>query len=398
VDINTFFLLSGGILALMATFGLFMKQAGMVRKKNSTTAFSLFPLSWLFAVLGYFLVGFTISYGYHFFVFGEALNADQGYQALRFFFLSSVACLIPAIISGSLAERATLKGQVIASTILVALIYPLLEGTVWGNLVWLNGRTGLLKDWLGLSAFHDFGGSVIINLLAGFAALGGLLVLGPRAERYLKGKVQEFPPSSPLLTASGNWLTALTLIGIVFARFSGDMSKATALAPLNVLLGIVGGALSQFVLLKEEWHIRQGAVLAGAIAVLAGCDVYHPIVSLVVGFTGGVIYLFANRWAVLKLHLDDSCGSWPLHGLVGAWGGIAAGIGGYFFLGGLGGVNILSQIIGTSIATILGLGLGLLIFFLTNIAFGLRINPEAEKLGMDLAVLKLTSAEEAKKK
>ena len=287
MDINTFFLLSGGILALMATFGLFMKQAGMVRKKNSTTAFSLFPLSWLFAVLGYFLVGFTISYGYHFFVFGEALNADQGYQALRFFFLSSVACLIPAIISGSLAERATLKGQVIASTILVALIYPLLEGTVWGNLVWLNGRTGLLKDWLGLSAFHDFGGSVIINLLAGFAALGGLLVLGPRAERYLKGKVQEFPPSSPLLTASGNWLTALTLIGIVFARFSGDMSKATALAPLNVLLGIVGGALSQFVLLKEEWHIRQGAVLAGAIAVLAGCDVYHPIVSLVVGFTGG---------------------------------------------------------------------------------------------------------------
>ncbi len=392
------FLLIGGILALIAAFGLFMKQAGTVRKKNTITALSLFPLSWVFSVLGYFLVGFAISYGYHFFSSGEALNADQGYQSLRFFFLSSLACLIPAIISGSLAERATLKGQIITSTILVALIYPLLEGTVWGNLVWLNGRTGILKEWFNLPGFHDLGGAVILNLFAGFVALGGVLVLGPRLERYIKGKVQESTPSSPVLVGIGNWITALCLIGIVFARFSGDMNKATALAPMNVLLGIAGGTIAQFVLLKEEWHIRQGAVLAGAISVLGGADAFHPLFALVAGFIGGVIFLFANRWTVHKLKLDDVCGAWPLHGLVGAWGGIATGIGGYSFLGGLGGVNILSQLIGTLIATILGLGFGLMLFFLVSLATGLRIKHEAEKLGMDLSVLKIALPEEMKKK
>jgi Amt family ammonium transporter len=398
VDINTLFLLFGGILALIAAFGLFMKQAGTVRRKNTITAFSLFPLSWVFAVLGYFLIGFTISYGYHFFSSGEALNANQGYQALRFFFLSSLACLIPAIISGSLAERATLKGQIIASTILVALIYPLLEGTVWGNLVWLNGRTGLLKEWFNLPAFHDLGGAVILNLFAGFAALGGVLVLGPRLERYIKGKVQESAPSSPVLAAIGNWIAALCLIGIVFARFSGDMNKATALAPMNVLLGIAGGAIAQFVLLKEEWHIRQGSVLAGAISVLAGADVFHPLFALASGFIGGILFLFANRWTVHNLKLDDTCGAWPLHGLVGAWGGIAAGIGGYSFLGGLGGVNVLSQLIGTLVAAILGLGFGLIVFLLLNLATGLRTKQETERLGMDIALLKIALPEEVKKK
>lgn len=398
MDINTFFLLSGGILALVATFGLFLKQAGTVRKKNTVTAFALFPLSWVFAVLGYFLVGFTISYGYHFFSSSEALNANQGYQALRFFFLSSLACLIPAIISSSLSERATLKGQLITSMILVALVYPLLEGTVWGNLVWLNGKTGILKEWFSLPAFHDLGGAVILNLFAGFAALGGILVLGPRLERYIKGKVQEFLPSSPLLAGVGNWMAAFALIGVAFARFSGDLSKATSLVPLNILLGIVGGTIAQFVLSKEEWFVRQGSVLAGAISVLGGADVFHPLFALISGFIGGIVFLFANRWTQYSLKLDDVCGAFPLHGLVGAWGGIATGIGGYSSLGGLGGVNIFSQLIGVLIAAILGLGLGLMLFLLVNLAAGLRIKQETEKMGMDIALLKVPIPEEVKKK
>jgi Amt family ammonium transporter len=398
VDINTFFLLIGGILALIAAFGLFLKQAGTVRKKNTVTALALFPLSWVFAVLGYFLVGFTISYGYHFFSSFEVLNANQGYQALRFFFLSSLACLIPAIITSSLSERATLKGQLITSTLLVALIYPLLEGTVWGNLVWLNGKTGILKEWFNLPAFHDLGGAVILNLFAGFAALGGVLVLGPRLDRYVKGKVQELAPSSPLLAGTGNWITALALIGIIFARFSGDLSKATSLAPMNVLLGIAGGTIAQFVFSKEEWYIRQGSVLAGAISVLGGADVFHPLFALASGFVGGIVFLLVNRWIQHNLKLDDVCGAFPLHGIVGAWGGIATGIGGYPFLGGPGGVNILSQLIGILIVAILGLGLGLILFLLVNLASGLRIKQETEKVGMDVALLKVPIIEEPKKK
>lgn len=398
MDANTFFLLFGGILSLISAFSLFMKQAGTVRRKNSASSFSLFPISWIFTVLGYFLIGFTISYGFHFFTSGEALNANQGYQGLRFFFLSSIACLIPAIISGAIAERVSVPGLVIPSLVLVALIYPLLEGTVWGDLVWLNGKTGILKEWFNLPPFHDLGGAVTIHLFSGFAALGGVLVIGPRIERFLKGKAQEMAPSSPVLSGAGNWLAALCFIGIAFARFSGDLSKATGLVPINLLSGIVGGTIAQLFAQKDDWGIRQGSTLAGAISVLAGADLFHPIFALISGFIGGLIYLFGFRLTVNILKIDDVCGAWPLHGLTGAWGGIAAGIGGYPVLGGLGGVHILSQLIGAIVASILALGFGLLVFFLFNLTGNLRVKPEWEKLGLDSVLLKLPVQEEIKKK
>lgn len=399
LDINTLFLLVGGILALLATFGLFMKQAGAVRKKNQVWAFAQFPLSWVFTVLAYFFIGFLISYGYHFFLSAQQINVDhQGFQALRFFFLSSVACLVPAIIMGALAERTTLKGQLIGSIILVALVYPLLEGTVWGNLSWLNGQGGIIEGWMGLSAFHDFGGAVTVNMLAGFAALAGILVVGPRYERFSKSKVGEFTASSPLLYSAGNWLTALTLIGVAFSRYAGDLNQATALVPINLLLGIGGGYLSQLLQKKEEWHIKQSPALAGAISVLGGADLFHPLASLVVGFIGGLIFLFVYRWVQDKLHLDDVCGAWALHGWVGLWGGIATGIAGYSFLGGLGGVNILSQLIGVIVTAALGTASGILVFYLIHVTGALKVKPEEEKLGMDVALLKLSVMEEPKKK
>jgi Amt family ammonium transporter len=400
MDINTLFLLVGGILALLATFGLFLKQAGGVRKKNSTSAFALFPLTWIFAVLGYFLVGFFISYGYHFFLSATDLNAAQGYQGLRFFFLASLACLIPAILTSALAERAKFPAMVIASTLLVTFLYPLLEGTLWGNLSWINGRTGILQSWLGLTDFHDWGGAVSIQMLAGFAALGGVLVLGPRLERYSKdGKPLEFVPHSPLLYSLGNWLVALALIGIAFSRYAGDLSKATALVPMNILLGIVGGGLAMFLRPKENWHIRQNSILAGAIAVLAGADVFHPLAALVVGLLGGALFLFSYRLITEKIHLDDALGVWPLHGLVGAWGGIACGIAGYTFLGGLGGVNFLSQLVGTIVVALVATAAGLAIFYALRVAGALRMSHDEERLGLDIVALKMEHiAEEIKKK
>jgi Amt family ammonium transporter len=400
MDINTLFLLVGGILALLATFGLFLKQAGGVRKKNSTSAFALFPLTWIFAVLGYFLVGFFISYGYHFFQSATDLNAAQGYQGLRFFFLASLACLIPAILTSALAERAKFPAMVIASTLLVTLIYPLLEGTLWGNLSWINGQTGILQSWLGLTDFHDWGGAVSIQMLAGFAALGGVLVLGPRLERYSKdGKALEFVPHSPVLYSVGNWLVALALIGIAFSRYAGDLSKATALVPMNILLGIVGGGLAMFLRPKENWHIRQNSVLAGAIAVLAGADVFHPLAAMVVGLLGGALFLFSYRWITEKIHLDDALGVWPLHGLVGAWGGIACGIAGYTFLGGMGGVNFLSQLVGTVVVALVATAAGLVIFYALRLAGALRISHDEERLGLDVVALKLEHVvEEPRKK
>ncbi len=399
MDINTLFLLVGGILALLAAFGLFMKQAGAVRKKNQVAAFAQFPLSWVFAVLAYFFIGFLISYGYHFFLSAQQINLEhQGFQALRFFFLSSVACLLPAIVMGAMAERTTLKGQLIGSAILVALVYPLLEGTLWGNLSWLNGQGGIIEGWMGMSAFHDFGGAVSLNMLAGFAALAGVLVAGPRLERFNKSRLGEFTAGSPLLYSAGNWLTALALIGVAFSRYAGDLNQATALVPINLLLGIGGGYLSQFLRNKEEWHIRQSSVLAGAISVLGGADLFHPLASLVVGFIGGLIFLLIYRWTQDKLHLDDVCGAWALHGWSGLWGGIATGIAGYSFLGGVGGVNILSQLVGVVVTAALATAGGILVFYLIHLTGVLRSKPEEEKLGMDIALLKLNVVEEPKKK
>jgi Amt family ammonium transporter len=166
------------------------------------------------------------------------------------------------------------------------------------------------------------------------------------------------------------------------------------LVAVNSLMALVGGTLTAFVLGRNDPGFVYNGPLAGLVAVCAGSDLMHPLGALVTGAVAGAIFvslftLAQNRWKI-----DDVLGVWPLHGLCGAWGGIAAGIFGSRALGGLGGVSLVSQLAGTLLGiAIAGLG-GWLIYGVLKATVGLRLDAEQEYDGADLSIHRISATPE----
>ncbi len=344
---NVLFILLGAILVLAMHAGFAFLELGTVRKKNQVNALSKIITDFSVSAIAYFLIGYGIAYGHHFLVGDDVLTRDHGYELTRFFFLLTFAAAIPAIISGGIAERAKFWPQLIATFTIVAFIYPFFEGIVWhGNLgiqAWLQSTFG--------APFHDFAGSVVVHAMGGWIALPAVLLLGPRRGRYhANGQMSAHPPSSIPFLALGSWILIVGWFG--FNVMSAQkLDQISGLVAVNSLMAMVGGTLAALAAGKNDPGFLHNGPLAGLVAVCAGSDVMHPLGALVVGAVAGALFVWMftltqNRWKI-----DDVLGVWPLHGLCGTWGGIAAGIFGMKALGGLGGVSLLSQIAGTLMAS-----------------------------------------------
>src|SRR5687768_1073419 len=156
---DALFILLGAIMILAMHAGFAFLELGTVRKKNQVNALVKIMVDFAVSTIAYFFVGYAVAYGSSFFVGAESLAAKNGYELIKFFFLLTFAAAIPAIVSGGIAERARFGPQLIATAVLVGLIYPLFEGAVWG------GRFGL-QAWIEAStgaAFHDFAGSIVVH-------------------------------------------------------------------------------------------------------------------------------------------------------------------------------------------------------------------------------------------
>ncbi|MFZ4623936.1 MAG: ammonium transporter, partial [Rhodoferax sp.] len=338
----------------------------------------------------YFLLGYSVAYGTHFFVGAEQLAAKNGYELVKFFFLLTFAAAIPAIVSGGIAERARFGPQLMATAVIVGLIYPFFEGIAWnqhfGVQAWLKSLTG--------AEFHDFAGSVVVHAVGGWIALPAVLLLGARSNRYRKdGGISAHPPSSIPFLALGAWVLTVGWFG--FNVMSAQtLDKISGLVAVNSLMAMVGGTLTALLLGKNDPGFVHNGPLAGLVAVCAGSDLMHPLGALVVGSVAGALFvtmftLTQNRWKI-----DDVLGVWPLHGLCGTWGGIAAGIFGSQAFGGLGGVSFGAQLIGTAIGvTWAGVG-GLLIYGALKATIGLRLSQEEEYNGADLSIHKISATPE----
>jgi Amt family ammonium transporter len=343
------------------------------------------------STLAYFFVGYGIAYGVGFLVGAETLAQKNGYELVKFFFLLTFAAAVPAIVSGGIAERARFYPQLVASIAIVAVVYPLFEGIAWNQKF---GVQGWLKGAFG-EEFHDFAGSVVVHAVGGWLALVAVLLLGARSGRYSKdGKVMTaHPPSSIPFLALGAWILAVGWFG--FNVMSAQtLEKISGLVALNSLMAMVGGTLAALAAGRNDPGFVHNGPLAGLVAVCAGSDVMHPLGALATGAVAGAIfvYLFTitqNRWRI-----DDVLGVWPLHGLCGAWGGIAAGIFGAKALGGMGGVSFLSQVAGTALGITVALVGGVIVYGAIKAAVGLRLDAEQEFNGADLSIHKITSTPE----
>jgi Amt family ammonium transporter len=387
---DTLFILLGAVMVLAMHAGFAFLELGTVRGKNQVNALVKILVDFCVSTIAYFFVGYTIAYGVDFFVGAGTLAQNHGYALVKFFFLLTFAAAIPAIISGGIAERAKFGPQLAATAIIVGVAYPLCEGAVWANKFgfedWLQAVTG--------GQLHDFAGSVVVHAFGGWIALPAVLILGARRNRYRKdGAISAHPPSSIPFLALGSWILAVGWFG--FNVMSAQtIDKISGLVAVNSLMALVGGTLVAVLMGKNDPGFAYNGPLAGLVAVCAGSDIMHPAGALVVGGIAGAIFVIMFTLVQNKWKIDDVLGVWPLHGLCGAWGGIAAGIFGQTALGGSGGVILSTQVLGTVCVVALALLTGVIVYGALNMVMGLRLSQEEEFDGADLSIHRIQSSPE----
>ena len=384
---DTLFILLGAIMVLAMHAGFAFLELGTVRKKNQVNALMKILVDFSISTIAYFFIGYSIAYGVDFFSSTEVLAQKNGFELVKFFFLLTFAAAIPAIISGGIAERAKFNPQLIATFILVGFLYPFFEGIAWNQ---HYGIQAWIKEFTG-EEFHDFAGSVVVHAVGGWIALPAIILLGARRGRYNKdGQVSAHPPSSIPFLALGAWTLAVGWFG--FNVMSAQtIDKVSGLVAMNSLMAMVGGTLAAWVVGKNDPGFTYNGPLAGLVAVCAGSDLMHPLGALFVGlFAGGLfVYMFTlvqNRWKI-----DDVLGVWPLHGLCGLWGGLAAGIFGATALGGMGGVTFTGQLIGSLLGVFIALTGGVIVYGALKVFLGIRLSQEEEFEGADLSIHRIAS-------
>ena len=384
---NVLFILLGAIMVLAMHAGFAFLEVGTVREKNQVNALAKIMADFSISTIAYFFIGYSLAYGLDFFAVASSLTDKSAYELVKFFFLLTFAAAIPAIISGGIAERASFNPQLIASFLLVGFLYPFFEGIAW------NGNFGFqefLETQFG-APFNDFAGSVVVHGMGGWIALSAVLVLGARTGRYTKhGKLVAFPPSSIPFLALGSWILTVGWFG--FNVMSAQtLDGISGLVAVNSLMAMVGGTLAALVVGKNDPGFLYNGPLAGLVAVCAGSNLFHPLGALVVGLIAGALFVWTFALAQNKWKIDDVLGVWPLHGLCGAWGGIAAGIFGLEIFGGLGGVTFMSQFIGTLSGILVALVGGFIIYGIVHKLFNVRLTLEQEYDGADLSIHKINA-------
>ena len=387
---DTLFVLLGAVMVLAMHAGFAFLELGTVRKKNQVNALVKILSDFAVSTIAYFFIGYSVAYSVNFFTGAETLMQKNGYELTKFFFLLTFAAAVPAIISGGIAERAKFNPQLAATFLLVGLVYPFFEGIAWNQHFGIQAG---LKAAFG-AEFHDFAGSVVVHAMGGWVALPAVLLLGARRGRYGNdGQISAHPPSSIPFLALGAWVLTVGWFG--FNVMSAQtLDKISGLVAINSLMAMTGGTLAALWLGRNDPGFAHNGPLAGLVAVCAGSDIMHPIGALVVGAGAGALFvimftLTQNRWKI-----DDVLGVWPLHGLCGAWGGIAVGIFGLKALGGAGGVAFLPQLLMTGMAILIALGGGFAIYGVLKMVVGLRLDPEQEFNGADLTIHKITATPE----
>lgn len=395
---DVFFILMGAIMVLAMHAGFAFLEVGTVRRRAQVNALVKILVDFAGSTVAYFFIGYGVAYGVSFLQSAQVISgaegggfAAQGYDLVKYFFLLTFAAAVPAIVSGGIAERAKFYPQLAATFIIVSLVYPFFEGMAW------NGNYGFQAFMEGAfgAKFHDFAGSVVVHAMGGWIAIGAVIMLGNRKGRYrADGTPVAMPPSNIVWLALGAWILSVGWFG--FNVMSAQKLEAvTGLVAVNSLLAMVGGILTAMLVSRNDPGFIHNGALAGLVAVCAGSDVMHPVGALITGGLAGALFVFAFNFQQNRMRVDDVLGVWPLHGLCGALGGILCGVFGLEALGGMGGVTLASQLVGTLIGVAIGAVAGFVIYGALKASIGIRLSEEEEFVGADLAIHKTSSTPDA---
>jgi len=389
---DVLFMMLGAVMVFAMHGGFAFLEVGTVRKKNQVNALVKILVDFSVSTVVYFLIGYSIAYGIYFFQSADTLVGDnQGYELVHFFFLLTFAAAVPAIISGGIAERAKFWTQALAAATFVAFAYPLFEGMVWGNITLLGQDGSWLANLSGGVPFHDYAGSVVVHSMGGWLALTGVIVLGPRIGRWdAQGRSTPIPVSNIPFLALGSWMLCIGWFGFNVMS-AAQLSGITGLVAINSLFAMAGGILFALIVSKNDPGFIHNGALAGLVAICAGSDKVHPIGAFIIGGIAGVIFVKGFTWEQEKLKIDDVLGVWPLHGISGTWGGIACGIFGQKSLGGLGGVSLTAQLVGSAAVILIALVFGFAVYKTLDALFGIRLSKDEEMQGSDLTIHKIDS-------
>jgi len=377
---DVLFLLLGAVMILSMHAGFAFLEAGTVNKKDEVNAFNKIIFDWSVVTVVYFIIGYPVAYGIKIYAdIGEMIQ-NNGYELVRFFFLVGFAACIPAIISGGVSGRMKFYAQTFASIGLAAIIYPFFESLVWGQNDFM-GQAGSVFENLFGAVFHDFAGSVVVHSIGGWIALPAVIILGARKGRF-NTKFNTLPNNISHLVL-GSWILIVGWFGFnVMSAQSID--GISGLVAINSLMAMVGGTISGLLFSKNDVGFTHNGALAGLIAICAGSDVVHPLAALLIGAIAGIIFVLMYNVETNKWKIDDVLGVWPLHGINGTWGGIAAGIFGHKALGAISDLNFLAQLAGSLLAVCYALVAGFILYKGIDLVYGLRMTDEEQLVGSDM--------------
>lgn len=393
-DMGMLWMLISGILVFLMQAGFTLVESGMTRSKNVVNIAMKNVLDIAVGSLVFWFIGYSLMYGTDLgggYIHFGGLMFNQGPADL---FFQTVFCATAAtIVSGAIAGRTKYSTYIIFSVILTAIIYPIAGGWEW-NGGWLNNTDGIMP-----AEFIDFAGSSVVHAVGGWAALVAAFLVGPRIGKYIDGKAVDIPGHNKLLATLGVfilWFGWFGFNGGSQLAWGGDDAVGASMVVLVTNLAASAGALgalflSWFKYKKPNLDMTLNGALAGLVSITAGCGNMTEGGSIIAGFIGGIIVVFAMEFVEQKLKIDDAVGAFSVHGVAGAWGTLVIGLWGVdgdagigLFNGG-GSAQFVAQLIGTLAYAIWAVATSFIFLLILKKTLGLRVSEKVEIEGLDLS-------------
>jgi ammonium transporter, Amt family len=387
--LNNITLMICAVLVIFMQAGFAMVEVGMNPAKHTVNILCKNVMDFAIGVFLFFAIGYALMYP----TWPEAgmkvlaLNYDRifaitdwdGASVLHpqvdFLFQVAFAATSATIVSGAVAGRMKFVAYLIYSAVITAFVYPLSGSWKWGY------------GWLHEMGFHDFAGSCVVHVVGGFAGLAGAVVLGSRIGRFSNdGKSTPIPGHNMSLATMGVFVLLVGWFGfnpgsqLAFANHvnTGIVMLVATNTCLAAAVGTCVALAMAWVLFgKPDLSMALNGMLAGLVGITANCDCVTNIEAIIIGAVAGVLVI-AGMLLLENLKIDDPVGAWPVHGVCGAWGGIATGIFGE-------GKNLVTQIIGTGVYCAWGFFTLLIVFFALKAVGMLRVSKEEEQTGLDIS-------------
>ena len=386
--VNNLWVMAGGMLVFLMHLGFACVESGLARAKNCNNILFKNTLTPAIGFLSYAFCGFALMYpGVHwiwenwfgFAGFGLHLPGGDPFEYTNgqytywtdFFFQGMFAATAATIVSGAVAERVKLSSYLIFTAIYVSVVYPIVGSWGWGG------------GWLDKLHFHDFAGSTFVHSVGGWAALSGVILLGPRIGKYVDGKVMPIMGHNMPLVTIGVFLLWLGWFGFNGASALNADPQSVSLVLVNTMIAasaaVVSSMLTSRIMLHHpDLSMTMNGCLAGLVGVTAGADCVSVGAAVIIGLVSGIIVVPA---VVIfdRLHLDDPVGALSVHLVNGVWGTLAVGI-----FSNVPEYTFKVQLLGAVVIGLVSFVSSFAIFFALKKIAGIRVSEEEELRGLDL--------------